>query len=75
MSEKLTPSALRADLYRILDRVLDTGEPVDIKRKGKLIRIASVSPSRLSLLEPHPEAVNGDLESLAHMDWSTEWRP
>jgi len=75
MSKNLTPSALRADLYRILDQVLNTGEPINITRKGKLLRITPIPPSKLDLLKPHPECINGDPEDLVHMDWSDEWHP
>ena len=75
MSKNLTPSALRANLYRILDHVLDTGEPVNIARKGKLLRITPIQPSKLELLKPHPGCINGDPEDLVHMDWSDEWHP
>ncbi len=47
----MTASALRRDIYRILDRVLDTGEPVIIERNGRRVRIsADVVPSRLDAL-------------------------
>ncbi len=75
MPQNLTPSALRANLYRILDRVLATGEPVNITRKGKLLRITPLLPSKLDLLKPHPYCINGDPEDLVHMDWSDEWHP
>ena len=75
MSKNLTPSALRANLYRILDQVLDTGEPVEITRKGRILRITAISPSKLEQLKPHPDCINGDPEELVHMDWSDEWQP
>lgn len=71
-----TVSRLRADLYRVLDRVLETGEPVEIKRKGRLLRIEPVEQAdKLAALAPHPQAIAGDPEDLVHMDWSQEWRP
>ncbi|HIL98739.1 MAG TPA: type II toxin-antitoxin system prevent-host-death family antitoxin, partial [Pseudomonadales bacterium] len=32
-------SKLRADLFRVLDRVLATGVPVEIERNGKILKI------------------------------------
>ncbi len=75
MIERMTPSRLRADLYRLLDRVLATGEPLAVDRKGKRLRIVREGGSRLDALKPHPEYVKGDPEELVHLDWSDEWRP
>jgi hypothetical protein len=72
----ITTTALRADLYRILDGVLQTGIPVDLERNGRRLRIVPAEESsRLARLEPHPGAVLGDPEELVHLDWSAEWRP
>jgi len=71
---KITASALRQDIYRILDRVLETGEVVEIERKGKLLRILPADPvRRLERLTKHPEYVVGDPEDFIHIDWSEEW--
>jgi len=35
----ISTSALRQNLYRLLDQVLETGIPLEIKRKGKLLKI------------------------------------
>lgn len=76
MPERYSATGLRANLYQLLDRVLETGVPVEIERKGQLLRIeASPVQDRLSRLRPHPEAVRDELESLVHVDWSAEWRP
>ncbi|GEM_PF-3984238 len=39
MLKILTPSNLRANSYRILDHVLESGKPVAIKRKGRRLFI------------------------------------
>lgn len=71
-----TASSLRADIYRILDRVLETGQPVEIERRGKRLRVVAVEPpDPLAALEPHPDVIIGDPEDLVHLDWSAEWRP
>lgn len=73
----VTASTLRANIYRILDEVLETGRPVEIERRGRRLRIVAVAPDepRLSALEAHPEYVVGDPEDLVDVDWSAEWRP
>jgi prevent-host-death family protein len=66
-------SKLRADLFRVLDRVLETGIPVEIERKGKILKIIPAEkPDILANFKEHPEYLNCDPESLVHMDWSEE---
>lgn len=72
----ITASALRADVYNILDHVLATGEPVTIERNGLQLQIVPLQrPSKLSRLVPHPDSLVGDPEDIVHMDWSNEWHP
>ncbi len=69
-------SRLRANLYRVIDQVLETGVPVEIERNGRRLRIVPVQAAgRLAALRPHPDYLRGDPESLVHMDWSDEWKP
>ena len=69
-------SELRADIYRVLDRVLETGIPVEIERNGRILRIvAEPVVSRLDRLVPHPDAWVGDPDVVVHLDWSSEWKP
>lgn len=72
----VTPSQLRADIYRLLDEVLETGVPLDIDRNGRRLRVVpDPPPSKLERLVPHPGAVIGDPESLVELDWSQHWNP
>jgi hypothetical protein len=73
----LTTSRLREDIYRILDSVLETGEPVEIERKGRILRIvADRHPaSRVARIRKRPGLINGDPLDLAKIDWSKEWNP
>ena len=73
----VTASALRANIHRILDDVIETGAPVEIVRRGKKLRIVldadeSVDPLE-NLVERH-DVIAGDPEDLVHLDWSKEWR-
>ncbi len=72
---KLTASSLRQDIYRILDRVLETGVPVEIERRGKVLRI--IAPTERSKLDglTEREFLRGDPEELVHIDWSETWQP
>ncbi|MEO8099158.1 MAG: type II toxin-antitoxin system Phd/YefM family antitoxin [Acidobacteriota bacterium] len=70
---KVSATKLRQNLYAILDEVLATGQPVEIERKGRVLRLVLAEPpSRLARLK-NRNSVVGDLDSLVHLDWSMEW--
>ncbi len=72
----ISASRLRADIYRILDQILETGRPLEIERSGRRLKIVPVEPVlRLGSLSKHPGAVVGDPSDLVHTDWSAEWKP
>ena len=76
MSQPITATELRRNVYRLLDEVLESGRPLEVERHGRRLVIEPAErPSKLDRLEPHPECVAGDPESLGHMDWSDQWRP
>ncbi len=70
----VTASMLRQNVYQLLDEVIETGQPIEIERKGKRLRIErhSQSGSKLSRLTRHT-CIQGDPESVVHCDWSSEW--
>ena len=69
----LTASKLRQDVYRILDRVAETGAPVEVRRRGKRLRISLFGgPGKLSRL-PSRKVLRVDRDTIVHMDWSDEW--
>jgi hypothetical protein len=71
----VTASKLREDVYKILDSVLETGEPVEVVRKGRLLRIvADVPSSRIARLKKR-DCIRGDAGDLVEIDWSKEWKP
>lgn len=71
----LTASKLRQDVYRILDDVLATGVPVEIERKGRILRIVpSDAPSKFDRLVEHQAMAEPPMEYVS-IDWSGEWRP
>jgi hypothetical protein len=70
---KVTASRLRENIYSILDQVAETGVPVEIERKGRILRIvADQKPSKLARLKKRNRCL-GDLDSIIYMDWSKEW--
>jgi len=70
---KITASKLRENIYNILDEALETGVPVEVERKGRVLKI--VPPPRLSKLSKLKKrnALVGDPESIVHMDWLRYW--
>ncbi len=70
----VTASDLRSNIYKILDEVLETGKPLQIKRKGELLEVAPVGrPGKIKKLIKH-DCLVGDPESIVHLDWSGEWK-
>jgi antitoxin (DNA-binding transcriptional repressor) of toxin-antitoxin stability system len=71
--EKMTLTALRQDLFRVVDRVLETGVPVAIERQGKTVLLApQAAPPKLSRLKRR-KLVKGDPRSLVDLK-VTRWR-
>jgi hypothetical protein len=72
----VSASQLRANIYRLLDEVLDSGQPLEIDRKGRTL---VVSPKqevpRTQRLTRHEGYIAGDPDDLVSIDWSGEWRP
>ena len=70
---KISASKLRENIYTILDQALETGVPVEVIRKGRVLRIVPEQrASKLSRLKKR-KCLVGDPESIVHMDWLKEW--
>jgi hypothetical protein len=54
----ITASQLRQNVYRVLDQVLETGEPAEIERRGRRLRIVSADPgTKLGRLVRRPSCL------------------
>jgi hypothetical protein len=80
----MSASKLHAELFAVLDRVIETGEPAIVERKGRRLRIAvedatgdaKPAPRRKQKWPtPHPEWIVGDPNDFVNIDWSKEWKP
>jgi hypothetical protein len=70
----ITASALRGNIYRLLDEVAKNGHPLTVSLRSKVLRICRVEPSaKLERLVPH-DCIKGDPESIVHLDWEGEWK-
>ena len=38
----ITPTQLRANLYKVLDQVIETQQPIAINRNGQIIKIEAI---------------------------------
>lgn len=73
----VTPTQLRENLYKMLDQVIETQKPIEILRKGQIVKLVFESkkePCKLATLKPHPEALCDDPEHYVKMDWSSSWQ-
>ena len=70
---RVTASKLRENVYQILDEAIETGVPVEVVRKGKVLKIVPEKPvSKLDRLKKRKVFV-GNSDDIIGMDWSKEW--
>jgi len=61
----VTPTELRANIYKLLDEVLETGVPLEIKKGNKCLRIVPVEQGKkLQNLVSRPNVIQGNPENL-----------
>lgn len=72
---RITATALRSNIYKVLDEIIETGVPVEIERNGAVLRIVPDKPklNKLDNIKPIPNLVVGDIEDLDKIDWSDVW--
>jgi len=72
----ISATKLRANIYRLLDEVLETGKPLEIERNGEiLVIVPRKTESIWDRLPRHEGFIVGDPDELIHIDWSSEWNP
>lgn len=71
----VTATQLRQDIFKLLDQVLETGEPLEIRRGGRILRVVPDEPvSKLARLKSRADIMVGDPEELVEIDVH-EWHP
>ncbi len=74
MKHPVNATQLRKDVYRILDQVLETGEPCEVIRRGRRLQIVSLDPPRRKLDSlPRREILNGSFDELVNNSWADAW--
>ena len=71
--KKLSASKLRADIYRVLDEIIETGVAIEIERKGVTLKIAPKDATPRSRGSKKRDWIIGDPDELISIDWSKEW--
>lgn len=71
----LSLTALRQQLFKVVDQIIKTGVPVEIERNGHRLKIVLVDKkNKLNNLTPH-NAIVGDPEELVGLsvgEWSEQ---
>lgn len=73
----VTPTQLRENLYKLLDQVIETKKPLEILRKGQIVKLVfeqKKGSRKLDSLEAHPDAICSDPDDFVQMDWSSNWQ-
>ena len=72
---QISASALRQNIYKFLDQVLETGIPLEIKRRGKFLKIIPSKPVDKFKNLKKRKGLNCKAEEIINIDWSKEWKP
>jgi hypothetical protein len=76
MEKPLTATELRANVYRILDGVIETGRSRTIIRSGNRLVITLERDRRLKLEDlPERRATDCSPDELVETSWEHEWKP
>lgn len=70
---ELSATRLRQNLYSILDKALESGETIIVKRSGRCLRIIpEMTQSKFSRLKRR-RITSGNGSDLSDIHWDKEW--
>ena len=76
----LSATRLRTNLYRVIDRVINSGVPVEIELRGRKVRIVPAEPrNKLANLVKRPGVIIGDpgrlpqVKTFDEKKWRKKW--
>ena len=76
MSDEISATELRSKIYRVLDRVLETGKPQGIVRGGRRLLIVPADGPRRRLDKlKRREAITCTPDELIETTWDEAWQP
>jgi prevent-host-death family protein len=76
MSSEITATELRAKIYKVLDKVLETGQPQEIVRGGRRLLIVPADVPRRPLDKlKRREAIACSPDELVETTWDETWQP
>lgn len=68
--KKIKVTALRQNIYQVLDEILASGVPVAVERQGQQLVIAPLQPvDKLARLPRRDDVILGDPEALPDIHW------
>ncbi|NJN82623.1 MAG: type II toxin-antitoxin system Phd/YefM family antitoxin [Caldilineaceae bacterium] len=68
----VTVTELRSNIYNLLEEVLTTGAPLEIKKGGRTLRVSPVDPvDKFADMDFRPDVINGDPGDLVHIEWES----
>jgi hypothetical protein len=78
---KINATAFRKNLYQLLDKVLEEGEPIEIERKGRKILVMEkkrkdiyeIFDQRGQLFAEPDSQLNVEALSATDKDWEKSW--
>lgn len=74
MGKPLTATELRANLYRVLDEVVETGIPQEVRRGERTLLILLADPPRRRLADlPKREVLACSVDELIATSWQDAW--
>lgn len=71
----ITVSKLRENIYRFLDKTIESGQPLKIERRGHIVKILPDTLSSKFSRLIRRKCIKGAPEDIVHVDWSKEWKP
>lgn len=73
-SHYISLTELRGKLYQLIDQTIASGVPIEIERKGHILKISlENSPAKMDRLIRRPEIILNKNDDLIHADWMKNW--
>lgn len=69
----VSPTELRTNVYQLLDEVLKSGLPIEIKKGDRRLQIVPIEKAdKFQNLVSRPDIIAGDPEELVTLGWEDE---